>query len=114
MSTGALAVLAPRPAAGSALTFLKFLTCSTNSAFSGHLLLGVFNPADELIARQRRDVLPSVKGLGTSDQRHAKVWRKFVHRPAGHSLVAHDARVVVRSGLGHHPPGRERQINDLT
>src|SRR5215218_1796338 len=58
---GAVAVLAPRPAAGPALAILEFLPCPANAAFSGRLLLGVLDPANELIARQGRDVLPGVE-----------------------------------------------------
>lgn len=48
--TGALAVLAPRPAARSALAFFQLLPRTPNAALTGGLLLGILDPADELIA----------------------------------------------------------------
>jgi hypothetical protein len=60
---GALAVLAPRPAAGPALAFFEFLLGPPNAPLSSHLLLGILDPADELIARQGRDVLPGSERL---------------------------------------------------
>jgi len=50
LSAGALAVLAPWPAAGPTLAFLQLLLGPANAAFSGHLLLGILDPADELVA----------------------------------------------------------------
>src|SRR5438477_12987935 len=43
--TGALAVLAPRPAAGPALALLQLLLGPADAALSGHLLLGILDPA---------------------------------------------------------------------
>jgi hypothetical protein len=86
---GAFAVVASRPAAGSTLAFLKLLVGSANAAFSGHLLLGILDPADELVAGQRRDVLPGSERRRVGDKRLAQVLRKFVHHPTGHSLAAH-------------------------
>ena len=70
-SSGPFAVLAPRPAAGSALTIFQLLLGPTNSARSGHLLFGVLDPADELVAGQGRDVLPGVECRGVGGQRLA-------------------------------------------
>src|SRR5689334_8386446 len=56
LPTVALAVLAARPAAGSAHAFLELFAGATDAALAGRLLLGVLDPADELVARQRRDV----------------------------------------------------------
>src|ERR1035441_4294216 len=92
----ALAVLATRPAAWPALAFLEFLLGPANAAFPGHLLLGILNPADELIAGQRRDVLPGIKGRGVGDQRLAQVYRKLVHHSTGHALTAHRTRITVQ------------------
>src|SRR5205814_666418 len=69
LPAGALAVLAPRPAAGPALAFLQLLLGPANAALSGHLLLGIRDPADELVAGQRRDVLPRIECRGVGDQR---------------------------------------------
>ena len=63
LSAGALAMLAPRPAAGPALAFFELLLGPANAALSSHLLLGVLDPADELVARQGRDVLPGSERL---------------------------------------------------
>jgi hypothetical protein len=73
--TGAVAVLAPRPAAGPALAFLQLFPRSANAAFSGRLPLGILNPADELVARQGRDVLPGIERRGAGHQRLAQVCR---------------------------------------
>jgi DNA-binding NtrC family response regulator len=48
---GAVAVLASWPAAGPALALLQLLLCPANAAFSGRLLLGILDPAYELVAR---------------------------------------------------------------
>ena len=56
--TGALAVFAPRPATRSTLAGFEFFLRAANAALSGLLLLGIFDPTDELVASQWRDVLP--------------------------------------------------------
>jgi hypothetical protein len=89
LPAGAVAVPASRPAARSTLTFLQLLLGPSNSAFSGHRLLRILDPADELIAGQRSDVLPSIECRGVGDQCLAQVCGKFVHRPTGHSVAAH-------------------------
>jgi hypothetical protein len=50
LPAGAVAVLAPRPAAGPALALLQLLLGPPNAALSGGLLLGILDPADELVA----------------------------------------------------------------
>ena len=96
LSAGALAVPAPWPAAGPTLAFLQLLLGPANAAFSGHLLLGILDPADELVSGQRRDVLPSIERRRVGDQRLAQVFGKLVHHPTGHSLAAHTATVAVQ------------------
>jgi hypothetical protein len=96
LSAGALAVPAPLPAAGPTLAFLQFLLGPANAAFSGHLLLGILDPADELVAGQRRDVLPSIECRGVGDERLEQVRGKLVHHPTGHSVAAHRGRVAVQ------------------
>jgi len=91
---GAFAVPAPRLAAGPTLALIQLLLGPANAAFSGHLLLGILDPADELIAGQRHDVLPGIECRGVGDQRFAQVCGKLVHHPAGHSLAAHRATVA--------------------
>ena len=73
LSAGALAVLAPRPAAWPALAFFELLLGPPNAALSGHLLLGILDPADELVTRQGSDVLPGSKCRGVGGQRVAQV-----------------------------------------
>src|SRR5512132_1609459 len=91
LSAVALAVSAPRPATGPSLAFLQLLLGSANAAFSGHLLLGLLDPADELVAGERRDVRPSIECRGAGNQGLAQVFGKLVHHTAGHSLAAHRA-----------------------
>jgi hypothetical protein len=89
LSAGALSVLAPRPAAGPTPAFLQFLPGPAYAPFSGRFLLGILDPADELVASQRRDVRPGIECRGVGDQRLAQVRRQLVHHPTGHSLAAH-------------------------
>src|SRR6185312_9555754 len=88
------AVLAARPAARSAHAFLQFFLGSPDAAFARFLLLGVFDPADELVARQRRDVLPRRERGGVADQCGSQVRGQLVHDAARHSLAAHEVRVA--------------------
>ena len=74
LAAGAVAVLAPRPAAGSALAFFQLFLGPANAALSGRFLLGILDPADELVARQGCDVLPSIECRRVGDQRLAQVW----------------------------------------
>jgi hypothetical protein len=50
LPAGAVAVLAPWPATGSTLAFLKLLLGASNAAPAGRHLLGIFDPTDELVA----------------------------------------------------------------
>jgi hypothetical protein len=50
LSAGAVAVLAPRPAAGPALAFLQLLLAPPNTPLARSLLLGILYPADEFVA----------------------------------------------------------------
>ena len=97
LSSGALSVAAARPAAGPTLAFLQLFLRPANTALSGHPLLGIFDPADELVAGKRRDVLPSIECRRVGDQRLAQVRGKLVHCPTGHSLAAHRANVAVEA-----------------
>ncbi len=91
---GAPAVLAPGPAARSTLAFLQLLLGPANAAFSCGLLLGILDPADELVAGERCDVLPGIECRRVGDERLAQVLWKLVHHPTGHSQAAHRATVV--------------------
>ena len=68
---------------------------SAESPLSGRLLLRVLDPADELVAGQRRDVVPGLerRALATSASRRSA---GSVHDPTGHSVAAHGAMVVSR------------------
>src|SRR3954447_23834722 len=97
--TRALAVLAPRPAAGPALPFLELLLGPANAALSRLLLLRVLDPADELVAGQRRDVVPRVERVRIGGQRVTQVWWELVHHATGHSRTAHTCTVVAETRL---------------
>src|ERR1700759_1449195 len=85
----ALAVLAPRPAAGPAHAFLELFARAPDAALARGLLLGLLDPADELVAGERRDVLPGVERCRVGDQRLAQVRGQLVHDAAGQSWSAH-------------------------
>ncbi len=82
---------APRPTARPAKAILQLLLSPANTAFSGHLLLGILDPADELVAGERRDVLPGMECRGVADQRTAQIPWKLVDHAARHALAAHPA-----------------------
>src|SRR5437588_11966802 len=94
LPTDAVAVLAPRPAAGPALAFLQLLLGPPNAALSGGLLLRILDPADELVAGEGRDVLPGIQRRGVGDQRRTQIRGQSMHHATGHSLAAHSAIVV--------------------
>ena len=95
LGASALAVLAPWPAAGSTLAVLQLLLGPANAACSRCCLLGVLDPADELVAGQRCDVLPGIECRGVGDQRLPEVCWKLVHHPTGHSRGGHSGTVAV-------------------
>jgi len=96
LPASALAMLAPGPAARSAHAFLQFLLGPADAALPGLLLLGILDPADELVTRQRRDVFPGSESRGVPDQCRAEVCRQFVHHPTGDSLAVHGVTVTGR------------------
>ena len=87
-------MLTPWPAAGPALALFEFFAGAAHPAFSRLLLLGVLHPADELVARQGRDVLPGVERSNTGNQSMARIVGKFVRYPTGHPLASHEATVA--------------------
>ncbi len=109
LSAGALAVLTTWPTAGPTLAFFQLLLRPADAAFSGHLLLGILDPADELVAGQRCDVLPGIERDGVGDQGLAKVCRKLVYHPTKHSRAAHKATVA--TGRGFVDPKTRRVSN---
>ncbi len=62
----------------------------------GSVLLGILDPADELVAGQGRDVLPGIECHAVGDQRLTQVRGQLMHHPTGHSLAAHRPIVVSR------------------
>jgi hypothetical protein len=96
LTTGAVAVLAPRPAARPALAFLQLFLGSPNAALSRSHLLGILHPADELVAGQGRDVLPGIERRRVDDQRLTQVRRQLMYHPTWHSRAAHMPMVVSR------------------
>lgn len=73
------------PAARPALAFFELLLGPSDPALSGRILLGVFDPADELVAGQRCDVVPGEERLGIGHEFGTEVGRKPVDHTAGHS-----------------------------
>ena len=110
LPAGPVAVAASRPATGPALAILQLLLGPANAAFSGHVPLGVLHPADELVARQGRDVLPGLECRGVGDQRLAQIRGQLVHHPTGDSPGAHRATVAGRTT---HRPRNIRKAHDL-
>ena len=62
-------MLAAGPAARPPLTFLQLLSGPTDATFPGCILLGILDPADEFVASQGSDVLPSSERCRIADQR---------------------------------------------
>ncbi len=93
---GALAVLAPWPAARPTLALLQLLLGPANAALPGLVALRVLDPADELVARQRGDVSPGVECHGAGEQRCAQIAWEPVHDATGDSCGAHASTVASR------------------
>ena len=83
-------MVAPRPAAGPTLAFLQLLLGPPNAARPGGLLLGILDPADELVAGQWRDVIPSIECRRVGEQRLTEVRGQLMHHPTGHPLASLD------------------------
>ncbi len=91
----AFAVLATRPAAGSTHTLFQLFLGAADATLARLLLLGVFDPADELVAGQGSDVLPRRQRRVVVEQRRSQVGRKFVHHPpTGYRFRAHSNRLA--------------------
>jgi hypothetical protein len=89
LAAGTLPMLTAGPTTGSAHAVLELFLSSADTSFSGFLLLGIIDPADELVAGQRCDVLPGVECGGIGGKRLAQVDREFVYHPTGYSGGAH-------------------------
>ena len=79
---GAFAVLAAGPAARSALALFQLLLGAADTAFSCFGLLGILDPADELVAGQRGEACPDVEDRTIGDEYLPKIFGKLVHHPA--------------------------------
>jgi hypothetical protein len=77
------------PTTRPAFAFEEFLACSLDSALPGFELLGVFNPTDELVARQRSNLFPQRQYPGISNQRLAEIRRQIVNCSTGNFLSRH-------------------------
>lgn len=89
-----VSVAASRPAAGAPHPLLQLFLGATDAALACLDLLCVFYPADELIAGQGGDVLPSIERHLIADQRSAQVDRKFVNHSSRNSLTSHRAKIA--------------------
>ncbi len=58
------------------------------------LLLGVVDPADELVACQGSDVDPGGERRGAGDERLPEIRRKLVDHSTGHVFAAHGITVL--------------------
>lgn len=97
----ALPVLTPGPAAGTAHTLFELLLGSPNAAFSGWRLLGILDPTDELVAGQRRDVVPGLERHSVGEQRLTQVDGQFMHNATGNCLAgqSHGASAAIKDVL---------------
>lgn len=95
----ALSVRAARPTARSALSPFELFLSSSDAPLAGRRLLRVFNPADELVASQRRDVVPSLQRRRVTDKRGAQVGRKLMNYATGHRYSGHTPILPRRNGV---------------
>ena len=90
---------AARPTAGSTLSFFKLLLGSSDAAVAGRRLFRVFDPADELVAGQRRDVVPGLKCGRVTYERGTQVGRKLMDYTAGHCHSDHTPMLPSRTRI---------------
>lgn len=74
---------AARPTAGPTESIFQFLARPADSPLTGCGLLGVVDPTDELIARQRCDVPPGGQCPRMGGERRPQIVRQIVHHTAG-------------------------------
>ena len=84
------------------MALLQLLTSSNDAAFSSLGLLCVFDPADELIAGERGDVIPSNERRRIGDQHATQVVGQLVHDATGHLFAAHASTLADRLRRGAH------------
>ena len=76
------------------MAFFQLFSGPTNATFSSGLLLGVVDPADELVACQGSDVDPGGERRRAGDERLSEIGRKLVDHSTGHSFAAHDRDIT--------------------
>jgi hypothetical protein len=85
-------MLAARPTARPTHSFFELFERATNATLAGRGLLRVLDPADELVARERGDVLPRVERGRVADEGFAKIGGEGVDDApryyASHSLTS--------------------------
>jgi hypothetical protein len=81
-STCAISVGASRPAAWAPHALLELLASPSDSTLSSGIFLCIFNPADELVTSERRDVAPGLEGCNIGDQLETEVSWKLVNDTA--------------------------------
>jgi hypothetical protein len=96
--TGSLSMCAARPTTGTALTLFEFFLGPTNPPLACHLLFGVIDPANELIASERRDVPPRIEGGIVRDERATQIGREFMDHATRYPLSAHLSRLTALQG----------------
>src|SRR5688572_12620761 len=97
----AFAVAAAGPTAGTPLALFQFLAGSADASFARLLLPCVLDPADELVAGERCDVIPGSERRRIGDARAAQVCGQLVYNAAWYALVAHAAKFSSQRGLPH-------------
>jgi hypothetical protein len=86
-------VNATRPAAGSLLPLQQFLAGSLYATLARLQLLGVIDPADELVATQWGKAFPQQKNLGIASNGGLQVVAGRVNRSMGKS-VRHETSIA--------------------
>lgn len=102
---GALAMLTSGPAARSALAFFELFLSTPNAPLPSDLLFGIFHPTDELVAPQRRDVLPQRQRRGIRDQRRAQICGHPVHYSPSDLRATHGVAAAGAGPIGSYPGG---------
>jgi len=78
-------VFATWPATRTTLTLLEFVQGDLEPTLTGGLLLSVLDPADELVAGKRCDVLPRPLCRWMGDQCAAQVQWQLMHHTTGNT-----------------------------